>query len=176
MINTHGFAIKTAEKFKYIEKFKQYKQEFKIHGIKSITDIESNLANDSQITLNTFFALCIYEKLNVIICDGKKFYETHLSDKNAYIITKNSKRFSNGTSRSKYTLDLTHGTEQSRERGCKIINENYSLGIGGKSSELKSITYYKLADLIIIATKLGLDIGEKERKNTIYGKIITELS
>ena len=68
-VGNQHFPIEKAEKFKYIELFRTKKDILKINKIKPLADLENDLANNPRISIKTFFALCIVEKINILLVD-----------------------------------------------------------------------------------------------------------
>ena len=48
----------------------------KINKIKPLSELEDDLANKSRISIKTFFALCVIEKMNILLVDKRKIYES----------------------------------------------------------------------------------------------------
>lgn len=143
------FTIEQEEKFKYIELIRKNKQLLKNNKFKNITNIETELGNNSKISIKIFFVLCLIENLKVILVDGRKIYQNfYENDNNINIIIKNNK-FNN------YTIDFDNSTEKIN----KYLNEY--LIINSFDDKLKSISSYKVSELIEICEKLNINIFEK---------------
>lgn len=167
MIENQHFVIEKEMKFKYIELLRSNKTVLKTHKIKPLYELEDDLANKIQISLKTFVALCIIENINIIILHKKKIFEYICNDTEIVnIITQTDEPL-------KYNLDLniTHSND------VKVHTLRSTLfSIQFIDSSLKSITSYKLEELIEIANKFGLDIknenNKKKTKKEIYEQLI----
>ena len=161
MIGNQHFVEEKRIKFEYVDLIRSNKALLKMHKIKPLCELEDDLANKEQIGLKTFFALCIILRINVLILDKRKYYE-YINDemKIINIITKSEKPL-------KYSLDLN----TSQEKVDYYRNNYYNMKT--LDSNLKSITYYKMEDLLKICEKLGLDINDSNKKK--YKKDLYEL-
>ena len=79
-VGNQHFPIEKAEKFKYIETLRKNKDILKINKIKPLSELENDLANNQRISIKTFFALCIMEKINILLVDKRKIYESITAD------------------------------------------------------------------------------------------------
>jgi len=168
-INNQYFVIEKNEKFKYIELLRKRKDLLKIHKIKPLTELEDDLANKDKISIKTFFALCVIENLNVLLVNKRKVYELlciDIDDKHPInIIHRNNETYEHSIE-----LDPT-------EEIIKKYKETY-LKMSNFDTSLKSISSYKLDELIDLCKKLDLNIEEfkkKECKQKLTKKDIYEI-
>ena len=140
----------------------------KTYKFDTISNIESNLANDNNLNPKTFLTLCAIENINIIYISKKTYYELMMNDSNiiyiVYEIQSNSKYFN------KYGYEL--GTNESIN---KIKSTYYKLDKIDK--QIKSISSYKVEDLINICNKLAIettnkDNGKTKSKKDLYESII----
>jgi hypothetical protein len=167
MIGNQHFVIEKEMKFKYIELLRSKKDLLKINKIKPLYELEDDLANKPQISLKTFVALCIIENINILIIDKKKVFEYVYNDENnIYIIKKPEDSL-------KYILDLNN--TKVTDNKIKEFRANY-YQLTHIDSSIKSMTSYKLDELIEIANKLGINIisgnNKKKTKKEIYEIIL----
>jgi hypothetical protein len=167
MIGNQHFVIEKEMKFNYIELLRSKKDLLKINKIKPLYELEDDLANKTQISLKTFVALCIIENINIIIVNKKKIFEYIYNDeKDVYIIKKPEYSL-------KYILDLNN-IKVTDDKIKEFRENNYKLTY--IDSSIKSMTSYKLNELIEIANKLGINItsdkNKKRTKKDIYETII----
>ena len=153
------FVVEKAEKFKYIELIRSKKAILKIHKIKPLTEIEDELANKERISVKTFFALCIMENINVLLVDNRKYFELLCIDIDSKhpinIIHRNSKTY-------EHYIELNNSTENVQ----KYRDTYYKMS--SFETSLKSMSAYKLEELIDMCNKLAIKIvnNEDEKKKT----------
>ena len=140
----------------------------KTYKFDTISNNESNLANDNNLNPKTFLTLCAIENINIIYISKKTYYELMMNDSNiiyiVYEIQSNSKYFN------KYGYEL--GTNESIN---KIKSTHYKLDKIDK--QIKSISSYKVEDLVNICNKLAIettnkDTGKTKSKKDLYESII----
>jgi len=155
---TSGYETEKMEKFKFIENLREKKDILKEYKFKKIQEtIESDLATSVIITINTFFALCAVEKVNMLfIYNSKKYYEIcGGAESNLYhVIYYTSKH----NSKYKTTTDDIAPLKVNLFK-CETMD---------MSKGLKSVSFYKLNDLIEISKSIGLDISKMKKKDEIY--------
>ena len=154
-INNQYFVVEKNEKFKYISLIRQNKDILKIHKIKPLTELEDDLANKTNISIKTFFALCILENINILLVDKRKIHEllcVNIDNEHPINII-----HKNGNQDFSIELDTTNEMIQNyRETYYKVNNFE---------TELKSIGSYKLDELIELCNKLNINIEEYRNKN-----------
>lgn len=163
-INNAYFVTEKNEKFKYIKEVRQQKDLLKLHKIKPLSEIESDLTNSEKITLKSFFSLCILENLNVIVIDNRKYYECILNDDpTIHVICKD-----NDTK--EYYIELNLSKDK-----INYYKDNYYKILNFETS-LKSISSYKVEDLHEMCKKLNIDISKssnkKKTKKELYELIV----
>ncbi len=162
-INGQYFSIEKKEKIKYVELLRNNKDKLKIHKIKPYSEIEDDLVNKDKISIKTFFALCIIENINSIIIDNHKIYEIICSDDKINVLIKD--KLTN-----EYSIEIDASNE---------IIHNYRLTyyiMPTFDASLKSISSYKLDELIDLCIKLGISIentGKKMCKKDYYELLIS---
>ncbi len=156
--------ILTEKKFKieYVEKIRKEKQTVKIYKFATLTHIENNLANENLLDIKTFLTLCAIENLNILFVKNKTYYELLMNDSNeihiVYLLPNNK-----------------YGYEINPENATEIKNTLYKLD--NIEKPIKSMTSYKLSELIEICQKLAIDTIHKETnknkcKKDLYEAII----
>jgi hypothetical protein len=166
-VGNQHFSIEKQEKFKYIDVLRKTcnKDLLKMHKIKPLSLLEDDLANQERISIKTFFALCIVEKINVILIDKRKVYEILITDDpKIHVIHRN------GISHEHHIeLDVSiDAINMYRESYYKMSTFDVSL---------KSMASYKVEELLELCKKLGivLDQGNEEKKKKLSKKDIYEL-
>ena len=156
----HNFFTKEKEiKYKWIEEFRNHKHIFKTIKV-SRNNVEDELANKKQITMNSIKALCYLFNINLFFIDNKKYYEI-LIDENidSYVIEK---------------IDNKFGLKQNINKdNIKYYKDNY-WQLNNLDKPLKAISSYKSDDLKSICKKLNIECN-KLTKPQMYEKIINIL-
>ena len=149
-------------KIEYVERIRKEKQIVKTYKFATLTHIENNLANEIQLDIKTFLTLCTIENLNVLFVKNKTYYELLMNDSNNLYIV--------------YLLQNNkYGYEINPINAQQIKTTFYKLDNIDKP--IKSITGYKLLELVEICEKLAIDIVNKETnknkcKKDLYEAII----
>lgn len=166
-VGNQHFTIEKAEKFKYIEKFRKNKDILKINKIKPLSDLEDNLAHSQRISIKTFFALCIIEKINILLVDKRKIYESITNDDSEInVIHRNGISFEHYIELNMSPITLTN------------LRETY-YKVTGFDNSLKSMSSYKVDDLLELCKKLDInlqpnngDAKKKMGKKDIYELLV----
>ena len=144
-VGNQHFPIEKAEKFKYIELFRTKKDILKINKIKPLADLENDLANNPRISIKTFFALCIVEKINILLVDKRKIYESITNDETKInVIHRNS-------------VSYEHSIEYNVPDDKLANYRDTYYKVQGFDSGLKSMTSYKVDELLELCKKFDID-------------------
>ena len=164
--NNNYFTIEKQEKYKYIELLREEKNKnlLKMFKIKPLMNLENDLANNDKISIKTFFGLCLIEKMNVLLVDGRKVYELLCSDsKNMWIVHKNA-------------ISGEYYIESEFDKAELYKYKNGYFSMPSFDYKLKSITSYKTDDLLELCEKLNICIdNSKNDKKRLLKKDIYEL-
>jgi len=168
MLTNKNTLIAKQLKINLVSNIRKNKNIIKMYKFDTITNIESNLAYDNNINPKTLLSLCAIENINVIYVNKKTYFELLLNDSNTiYVIheLKSQNKYYN-----KYGFELA--TEEILNN---IRTTLYKLDIIDKP--IKSLTSYKINDLINICLKLSIetinkDTGKNKSKNDLYESII----
>ena len=150
-------------KIEYVEKIR--KEIVKTYKFATLTHIENNLANENQLDVKTFLTLCAIENLNILFVKNKTYYELLMNDSSELHIVHVLQNYKYG-----HEINPTGATQ--------IKTTLYQLDNIDKP--IKSMSGYKLSELIEICEKLALDIINKETnkskgKKELYEAIIQYL-
>jgi hypothetical protein len=153
------------KKFKidYVEKIRTEKQLIKSYKFASLSNIENKLANDITIDLKTFLALCVMENVNIIYINKRTYYELLMNDSNDIFIINNFENSKFG-----YKVFSKDDSEIEYYRSTLFKIENID-------KPIKSITSYKLSELIDYCEKLQINITNKENGKPKLKKDLYEL-
>ena len=153
-IGNQHFAIEKAEKFKYIEILRKNKDILKINKIKPLSELENDLANNQRISIKTFFALCIMEKINILLVDKRKIYESITADGSKMnVVHRNS-------------VSFEHSIEFNVPDDKLVLFRDTYYKVQGFDSGLKSMTSYKSDELLELCKKLDIDVSNMKGNNS----------
>ena len=168
MIQNKNIVYEKGVKIDYVEKLRKEKQVIKPYKFDSLTNLENNLATDYKIGIPTFLTLCVIENINVIIVRKKTFYELLLNDTNdVYVI--------NLSENDKYGFKHIVKTSEDYE-----TYKNTFFRINNMDKPIKTITYYKVSELVDMCEKLSIEIvnattKKNKSKKELYELIIQQL-
>lgn len=155
-------------KIELVTDIRKHKDIVKIYKFDTITNIENNLANDELLNTQTFLTLCAIENINVIYVKKQTYFELLMNDTNIIYILHELQP------ETKYATK--YGFEMANENNLeKIRNTLYHVDRIDKP--IKSLSNYKVKDLIDICSKLSIEIinkdtGKNKLKNELYEAII----
>ena len=153
-VGNQHFPIEKAEKFKYIETLRKNKDILKINKIKPLSELENDLANNQRISIKTFFALCIMEKINILLVDKRKIYESITADGSKMnVVHRNS-------------VSFEHSIEFNVPDDKLVLFRDTYYKVQGFDSGLKSMTSYKSDELLELCKKLDIDVSNMKGNNS----------
>lgn len=168
MMNVKNSLVAKQIKINYVNKIRMNKQIVKTYKFDTITNLESNLANDNNISINTIMTLCAIDKINVIFVSRKTYYELLMNDTEPIYIIREVEI------QSKY--NKKYGFEISNlDTLQQITTTLYKIETLDKP--VKALSSYKLQDLIDICNKLAIEVkridnGKNKSKNELYELLI----
>ena len=170
MVN-QNFSVEKNLKIECINKIREDKELLKKYKLKR-SEIESELLNDEQISLKGFLAICIYNNINFLLIDNRKYYELIVNseigeDKPSCNIIK--------CERGKYTVDITDEVDVIENKLTNYRNSYYK--IDNLTKPIKAFSTYSLPDLLEICESLKISVttpdGKKMKKKELYTEILT---
>ena len=155
-------------KIDLIMNLRKKKDVLKMYKFDSITNIENNLANENILNLKTFFSLCAIENLNVFYTYKKTYFEVIMNNENLFYNIQEVSCKSNYIKKYGFTIEKNE---------TLICQRNTLFKINNIEKPIKSLSFYKVADLIEICNKLFIEIidknnGKNKSKNKLYESII----
>ena len=156
-------------KIDLVSKIRENKPIIKTYKFDTISNLESNLANDNNISIKTFMTLCAINNLNIIFISKKTYFELLTNDSDTtYIIRE--------IDNSQLKYNKQYGYEISNEELLNEIRSNL-YKVDSLDKPIKGLSAYKVSDLLSIANKLAIEIVNKENgknktKNKLYESII----
>ena len=177
-INT--FTTEKNFKLSVIEKIKNNKDLLKKHKIKK-NNVETEITNDKQISLTSFKTLCILYNLNIIVIKDNYTY-TRFTNDNLESCIDNLDKYN--------AIKLIYKNSSTINTNFEIMMNIDKLELENALSKyyyvkniekpLKSLSSYKLDELIEIATKLQITINndnnKKKTKLELYSECLKKLS
>jgi hypothetical protein len=168
-INNKNTLITKQMKIELVSKIRENKQTVKTYKFDTISNIESNLANDNIITVKSFMSLCAIDNINIVFVSKKTYFECLTNDSEPiYIIQE--------IDRTQLKYNKQYGYEIASE---DILNEIHSnlYKVDSLNKPIKAASSYKVSDLLEIAHKLAIEVvnketGKNKTKNELYEAII----
>jgi hypothetical protein len=168
MINVRNSLVAKQIKINYVNKIRINKPVVKTYKFDTITNIESNLANDNNINIKSVMTLCAIDKINIIFISRKTYYELLMNDSEPIYILR----------------EMDYQSKYNKKYGFEIANTNLLEEIRTSlykvetlDKPVKAISSYKLQDLINICNKLAIEIkhintGKNKTKNELYESLL----
>ena len=157
-----NIVIERKIKIEYIERFRESKQVLKTYKTAPLTHLENVLLNEKQIDIKTLIALCVIEGISFIYIYKNTYYEMNIdADESTQIHA--IVRMDMPT---KYGYKIINDVKPIRESFYKIDNMN---------KPLKSMSAYKLDELVVFCNKLGMTLdndGKKASKKGLYEMLV----
>jgi hypothetical protein len=167
-MNNKNSLVARQHKIEFVSNIRKKKDIIKMYKFDTLTNIESNLANDDNLNPKTFLALCAIENINIIYISKKTYFELLMNDSNVtYIIHELQ-------SQSKYYNK--YGFELATDESLNNIKASL-YKIDAINKPIKSESSYKVQDIINICNRLAIDIinkdtGKNKSKKDLYESII----
>jgi hypothetical protein len=157
-----NIVIERKIKIEYIERFRESKQVLKSYKTAPLTHLENILLNEKQIDIKTLIALCVIEGISFMYIYKNTYFEMNIDpDESTQINT--IVRMDMPT---RYGYKIIQDVKSVCESFYKIDNMN---------KPLKSMSEYKLDDLVIFCNKLGMTSekdGKKVNKKCLYEMLV----
>jgi hypothetical protein len=155
-------------KIDFIAIIRKNKDLLKIYKFDTITNIESNLANDNFMNIKTFMALSVISNINVIFIKKNTYFELLMNDTDDFYIVKEH------LSGSKYIKK--YGFQMKNKESVDVIRSTL-YKVDKIDKPIKSMSSYKVEDLVQICIKLEIetinkDNGKTKSKMDLYTAII----
>ena len=157
-----NIVIERKIKIEYIVRFRESKQVLKAYKTAPLTHLENVLLNEKQIDIKTLIALCVIEGISFMYIYKNTYFEMNIdADESTQI---------NAIVRmdmpTKYGYKIIQDVKTIRESFYKIDNMN---------KPLKSMSAYKLDELVVFCNKLGMtsgNDGKKINKKCLYEMLV----
>lgn len=161
MLNNRNYIIEKKLKIDYVEKIRKEKQLLKTYKFTTLSYLENRLANEDKIDVNAFLSLCVLENLNVMYINKKTYYQLSMSDDGPLHII--------------YSLDNYRFGHEINTNNTTL--KSSLLQIDSIDKPIKSISIYKIQELIDICEKLSIETIDKEtnkkkNKKDLYESLV----
>lgn len=155
-------------KIEMVDITRKNKDIVKLHKFDTISNIESNLANDNNLSIKTFFTLCAIHNINVIYVKKNTYYELLTNDSNIIYIL----------------YELENQSKYNKKYGFELANEdllytirNTFFKLDSLDKPIKAISTYNLHELVEICNKLSINVinestSKQKSKKELYESII----
>ena len=168
-INNRNTLITKQMKIELVSKIRENKQTVKTYKFDTISNIESNLANDNIISIKSFMSLCAIDNINIVFVSKKTYFECLTNDSELIYIIREVDR-----------NQLKYNKQYGYEIACEdVLNEIRSnlYRVDSLDKPIKAASSYKVSELIEIAHKLAIEVvnkatGKNKTKNELYEAII----
>lgn len=162
-----NIVIERKIKIEYIERFREGKQILKTYKCAPLTHLENALLNEKQIDMKTLIALCVIEGISFMYIYKNTYYEMNIeADETTQI-------------HAIVRMDLPTRYGSKMMADVKPIRESF-YKIDNMNKPLKSMSAYKLEELVVFCNKLGLNInnteGKKTNKKCLYEMLVQYFS
>jgi hypothetical protein len=157
-----NIVIERKIKIEYIERFREGKQVLKTYKTAPLTHLENVLLNEKQIDIKTLIALCVIEGISFMYIYKNTYFEMNIdADESTQLHA--IVRMDMPT---KYGYKIIQDAKPIRESFYKIDNMN---------KPLKSMSAYKLDELVLFCNKLAITSekdGKKANKKCLYEMLV----
>jgi len=166
-LNNKNSLLAKQIKIELVDSIRKHKDIVKMYKFDTITNLESNLANDNNLNVNTFFTLCAIENINVIFLKRNTYYEMMMTDSDKIYVVHEIQ------SQSKY--NNKYGYEMGTNDSISNIRNTF-FRLESIDKPIKAMSAYKLNELTDICNKLVINIynitGKQKSKKELYEAII----
>ena len=167
-LNNKNTLIAKQMKIDLVYLFRKYKDIVKMYKFDTISNLESNLANDNNLNVKTFLTLCAIENINIIFLRKNTYYEMLMNDSDKIYIVHEIQ------SQSKY--NNKYGYEMGTNESISNIRNTF-FELEAIHKPIKAISAYRLDELINICNKLVININnnitsKQKSKKELYESII----
>jgi len=140
----------------------------KLYKFDTITNIESNLANDTFLNAKTFLILCAIANLNIIYISKKTYFESLMNDTSEIYIVKEQNQESKYVKKYGYQIGTKNIIDNIRETFYKLDKID---------KPIKTMSAYKVEELVSICERLAINIintetGKNKTKKDLYEAIV----
>jgi hypothetical protein len=167
-LNNKNSLLAKQMKIDLVDSIRKHKDVVKMYKFDTISNLESNLANDNNLNDKTFFTLCSIENINIIFLKKNTYYEMMMNDSDKIYIVHEIK------SQSKY--NNKYGFEMGTNESISNIKNSF-FRLETIDKPIKAISSYRVDELINICNKLVINIynnitSKQKSKKELYEAIV----
>ena len=171
-LNNKNSLLAKQMKIEMVDLIRKNKEIVKLYKFDTISNIESNLANENSLSVKVFLTLCAIENINIIYLKKNTYYEMLMNDSNIIYVVHDTQTQSQ--TQSKYSNK--YGYELATDEQLNTIRSTFFKLISS-DKPIKSISAYGVDELIDICNKLVINIynnitGKQKSKKDLYESII----
>jgi len=154
-LNAVNIVVEKKIKIDYVTKIRVNKQLIRKYKLATLIHIEDKLVNETKIDIKTFFALCLVENINIIYINKKTFFELNINETKPYII--------HHLDNNKYGYEEINEELNDKDNTINYYKTDF-FQITNIDKPIKSMSYYKVNELVEICKKLGIQYQTSNSK------------
>jgi hypothetical protein len=167
-LNNKNSLVAKQLKIELVSVIRKNKDIVKLYKFDTITNIESNLANDTFLNAKTFLILCAIANLNIIYISKKTYFELLMNDTSEIYIVKEQNQESKYVKKYGYQLGNHEIIDNIRKSFYKLDKID---------KPIKAMSAYKVEELVSICERLAINIintetGKNKTKKDLYESIV----
>ena len=167
-LNNKNSLLAKQMKIELVDSIRKHKDVVKIYKFDTLSNLESNLANDNNLNVNTFLTLSAIENINIIFLKKNTYYEILMNDSDKIYIVHEIQ------SQSKY--NNKYGYEMGTNESINNIRNTF-FRLQTIDKPIKAMSAYKVNELSDICNKLVINIYnsmtcKQKSKKELYESII----
>jgi hypothetical protein len=168
ILNNKNSLVAKQMKIDLVSLIRKSKDIIKTYKFDTITNIESNLANDAILNAKTFLTLCVIANINVIYISKKTYFESFMNDTDVVYIVREQTQTSKYVKKYAYEMGNQEMIDNIRQTFYKLDKID---------KPIKSLSAYKVEDLLGICERLAIefinkDTGKTKSKKDLYEAIV----
>jgi hypothetical protein len=155
-------------KIELVSLIRKSKDIIKTYKFDTITNIESNLANDATLNAKTFLTLSAIANINVIYISKKTYFESFMNDTELVYIIREQNQVSKYVKKYGYQLGTKEDIQSIRDTLYKLDKID---------KPIKAMSAYKVEELVVICERLAIETinketGKNNTKKDLYEAIV----
>ena len=155
-------------KIDLVSLIRKSKEIVKTYKFDTITNIESNLANDASLNAKTFLTLSAIANINVIYISKKTYFESFMNDTELVYIIREQNQVSKYVKKYGYQLGTKEDIQSIRDTLYKLDKID---------KHIKAMSAYKVEELVVICERLAIETinketGKNKTKKDLYEAIV----
>jgi hypothetical protein len=150
-------------KIQYVQRLRDNKPILKTYKFDTLSNLESNLANDNILDIKTMMSLCVIDNINVVFLRKNTYFEVLTNDSGiVYVVQEYDNKYHG-------VYGICFG-ERAKALHQEIRTSFYRMESLAKP--VKAVSAYKVHELKEICTKLGMTDVSGKTKTELYETIL----